>query len=179
MAILDEQEFEKLFTDWFGGLHVYACALLKDDAGAEEVVQSVFYRLWEKRETLPEIASPKAYLYGSVYHACIDRLRLGKMARARQREIGHPGDSSGATDHPATAMDGDAAEKLELRELEARYQQVVEQLPEQCRNIFQLSRFGGLRYREIAGQLGLSVKTVEAQMSKALKRLREELADYL
>jgi len=165
MAISNEQAFEKLFTDWFGGLHAYAFSLLKDDGEAEEVVQAVFCRLWERRSTLPEASSPKAYLYGCVYHACVDRLRWRKVERVRR--IGTETVSVGA------------AAKVELAELQARFERVVAGLPEQCRHIYQLSRFGELRYREIAEQLGISIKTVEAQMSKALKRLREELADYL
>jgi RNA polymerase sigma-70 factor (ECF subfamily) len=164
MAIPNEQAFEKLFTDWFGGLHAYAFSLLKDDQEAEEVVQTVFCRLWERRERLPAASSPKAYLYGCVYHACVDQLRRRKTERVRS--------------HP-TGPAGDAAGPLELAELQNRFEQVVAGLPDQCRHIYQLSRFGELRYRDIAEQLGISVKTVEAQMSKALKRLREELADYL
>ena len=187
MVISNEQAFEQLFTDWFGGLHAYACSLLNDDTEAEEVVQAVFCRLWERREKLPEASSPKAYLYGCVYHACVDQLRRRKKERARG--IGLPVESTqagyqvgGATGggHDVTATpSGDAAGRLELAELQARFDRVVAGLPEQCRHIYQLSRFGELRYRDIAEQLRISVKTVEAQMSKALKRLREELADYL
>lgn len=72
-----------------------------------------------------------------------------------------------------------ASDKAETGELEQRYQRALDELPDQCRAIFQLSRFSDLKYREIAEQLGLSVKTVEAQMSKALKLLRAKLADYL
>ena len=164
MVIPNEQAFEQLFTDWFGGLHAYAFSVLKDDSEAEEVVQAVFCRIWERRASIPEPASIKAYLYGCVYHACVDQLRR-KKARP-----------TSPIEERTTA---DAAGRLELAELEARFERALAQLPEQCRNIYQLSRFGELRYREIAEQLGISVKTVEAQVSKALKRLREELADYL
>jgi len=185
MAISNEQAFEQLFTDWFGGLHAYASSMLKDDSEAEEVVQAVFCRIWERRASIPEPASIRAYLYGCVYHACIDQLRQRKADRVRfdtragwanHRGLEAAADTSHNPGWPGAA---DAAGRLELAELEARFQRVLAQLPEQCRNIYQLSRFGELRYREIAEQLGISVKTVEAQMSKALKRLREELADYL
>ena len=72
-----------------------------------------------------------------------------------------------------------AADKIQLGQLEGRLQQVLDELPDQCRAIFQLSRFGELKYREIAEQLGISVKTVESQMNKALKLLRLKLADFL
>jgi RNA polymerase sigma-70 factor (ECF subfamily) len=167
MAILNEEVFEKLFTDWFAGLHTYACSILEDDTDAGEVVQIVFCRIWERRETLSIPGSMKAYLYGSVYHACIDALRRRKTARNRQDR------------QPETAQATRADGKMELGELEKRYTRLLDELPEQCRHIFQLSRFGDLSYGEIAEQLKISVKTVEAQMSKALKRLRRGLADYL
>jgi RNA polymerase sigma-70 factor (ECF subfamily) len=72
-----------------------------------------------------------------------------------------------------------ASAKVELGELEKKLQQAINELPDQCRAIFCLSRYGELGYKEIAGQLGISVKTVEAQISKALKRLRKKLADFL
>ena len=78
----------------------------------------------------------------------------------------------------STAVEN-ASDKVQLSQLEGRLQQVLDELPDQCRAIFQLSRFGELKYREIAEQLGISVKTVEAQMSKALKLLRLKLADFL
>jgi RNA polymerase sigma-70 factor (ECF subfamily) len=74
---------------------------------------------------------------------------------------------------------GNASDKVEAGELEARFQRALDELPKQCRAIFQLSRFSELKYREIAEQLGISVKTVEAQMGKALKLLRRQLADFL
>jgi len=178
MVITNEQAFEKLFTDWFGGLHAYALSLLKNDAEAEEVVQAVFCRLWERRTSLPEMSSPKAYLYGCVYHACVDHLRRRKTEQVeRSTHEGWEADVA-LRQWPGPAAGSDAAGRLELAELQARFEWVVAGLPGQCRHIYQLSRFGELRYRDIAEQLGISIKTVEAQMSKALKRLREELADY-
>jgi RNA polymerase sigma-70 factor (ECF subfamily) len=170
MVISNEEAFERLFTDWFAGLHAYAYSLVKDDADAEEVVQAVFCRLWERRHEIEVQTSPKAYLYGCVYHECIDWLRRAKMAHTHKTRI---------VPHPGTGLAWEAAGRLELGELEDRFNRALAELPQQCRNVFQLSRFGELRYREIAEQLGISIKTVEAQMSKALKILREKLADHL
>ena len=72
-----------------------------------------------------------------------------------------------------------SADRLSSRDLEEKIRQALNELPEQCRTIFQLSRFESMKYQEIAGQLGLSVKTVENQMGKALKRMRIKLAEYL
>jgi RNA polymerase sigma-70 factor, ECF subfamily len=112
----------------------------------------------------------KAFLYCSVYHQCMDGLRRVKQVQKYQRHV------------LQCTFEGQAAPasgKAELKELEARLQHALSQLPGQCRAIFQLSRFGGLKYREIAEQLGISIKTVEAQVCKALKHLRDQLADLL
>ena len=166
------QAFEKVFTDWFGHLYAYAMSVVKDEETAEEVVQKVFCRIWEKRERLEVHTSLKAYLYGCVYHECVNWMRREKRRRDyRSGVMGRLGSEAGKS--PDNAFD-----RVEARELEQRLQRALDELPEQCRAIFELSRFSGLKYREIADQLGISVKTVEAQMGKALKLLRCKLADY-
>jgi RNA polymerase sigma-70 factor (ECF subfamily) len=166
----DETAFDALFTDWYGKLQAYAFSVLQNEAQAEEAVQTVFCRIWEKRRQWQVHTSMKAYLYGSVYHQCMDGLRRVKQVRKYQRHV-----LQGSTEGQAAPASG----KAELKELEARLQYALSQLPDLCRAIFQLSRFGGLKYREIAEQLDISVKTVEAQVSKALKHLRDQLADLL
>jgi RNA polymerase sigma-70 factor (ECF subfamily) len=169
----DEQVFEKLFVDWYGPLHAYACSVLKDKSLAGEAVQAVFSHLWERREQLRIQASLKAYLYGSVYHECMSWLRREKIRRKyRSGLLMRLGKEAGRSAE-------NAFDKAEAGELEQRFQRALDELPGQCKAIFQLSRFSDLTYREIAEQLGISVKTVEAQMSKALKLLRVKLADYL
>jgi RNA polymerase sigma-70 factor (ECF subfamily) len=169
----DEQAFEKLFTDWYGPLHAYACAMLKDDVLAGEAVQAVFCRLWERRGWLKIQTSVKAYLFGCVYYECVSWMRREKSRRAYRAGIlvRLGGDAGNSPDR--------ASDKAEAGELESRFLKALDGLPEQCRAVFQLSRFGDLKYREIAEQLGISVKTVEAQMGKALKILRQKLADFL
>jgi RNA polymerase sigma-70 factor (ECF subfamily) len=166
------QAFEKVFTDWFGHLYAYAMSVVKDEGIAEEAVQAVFCRIWEKRERLQVHASLKAYLYGSVYHECMDWLRHRKRVEAHRRH-------AQAVHTGGRVMMESASAKVELGELEKKLQLAINELPDQCRAIFCLSRYGELGYKEIAGQLGISVKTVEAQISKALKRLRKRLADFL
>jgi RNA polymerase sigma-70 factor (ECF subfamily) len=166
----DEQAFERVFTEWFGRLHAYAFSILKDDALAEEVVQSVFCRIWEKRGGLQVHTSLRAYLYGTVYHECVNWLRQEKNSKTHRSHVLRSSSQTAAET---------AAGKTELGQLEKRLQQALDELPDQCRAIFQLSRFGELKYREIADQMGLSIKTVEAQMTKALKLLRKKLADFL
>ena len=168
----DEQVFEKLFVDWYGPLRAYACSVLRDESLAGEAVQAVFSRLWERREQVQVQTSLKAYLYGCVYHECLSWMRREKSRRAyRSGVVARLG--NGVARSPENASD-----RVEVGELEQQFQRALDELPEQCRAIFQLSRFSVLKYREIADQLGISVKTVEAQMGKALKLLRCKLADY-
>jgi RNA polymerase sigma-70 factor (ECF subfamily) len=164
-----EQTVERMFTDWFGNLYTYAFSILEDEATAEEVVQSVFCKIWERREQLQVHTSLRSYIYGSVYHECMDILRKKKNIQRHRVHVLRNGDR--ATDN--------AAGRVEMGELEQRLRQALDELPDQCRNIFNLSRFGELKYREIADLLGLSIKTVEAQMTKALKKLREKLVGYI
>jgi RNA polymerase sigma-70 factor (ECF subfamily) len=160
--------FERTFKTHFKALHAYACTILRSEAMAEEAVQNVFYKLWEKKDQVNIKESVSAYLYRAVYHECLNYMKHSKVRAAYQSHvIYHNSELEKANERTGT------------KELEARIQTALKELPEQCRTIFQMSRFEELKYREIADELGLSVKTVENQMGKALRVLREKLADLL
>lgn len=160
--------FEQVFKEHFKNLHAYACSILKDEDEAEEMVQNVFYKLWEKREKIDELQSVPAYLYRSVYNECMNYVKHEKVKKGYEAHAVHHGDiASRATDTAAA------------KELQRRLDEAMNLLPEQCRTIFQMSRFEEMKYREIADKLGLSVKTIENQMGKALKIMRTQLADYI
>jgi RNA polymerase sigma-70 factor (ECF subfamily) len=165
----DEAAFEQVFKTYFKGLHGYACSILKDEIVAEEIVQNVFFKLWDRSEKLSISGSITAYLYRAVNNESLNYLKHQKVKMAHGLFVTYR--KEGQTES--------ASGKLQLKELEARLRDALNDLPEQCRTIFQLSRFEELRYREIAEHLGLSVKTVENQMGKALKILREKLIDLL
>lgn len=165
----NEAAFEKVFKTHFKGLHGYACSILKDEMVAEEVVQNVFFKLWERTENLSINGSLTAYLYRAVNNESLNYLKHQKVKMAHGQFVAYRNERQ---------VEG-ASGKIQLKELESRLQQALNDLPEQCRTIFQLSRFEELRYREIANQMGLSIKTVENQMGKALRILREKLADLL
>lgn len=165
----NERTFEHLFKSYFKALHAYAYTIVNDEITAEEMVQTVFLKIWEKKEQLQVETSVKAYLYRSVYNCCMNYLKHKKI-KSNYRE------------HISYSMKNefdDASKKVQLTELETRLRAALNELPEQCRTIFQLSRFDELKYKEIAAHLGLSPKTVENQMGKALKILRLKLADFL
>lgn len=164
-----EQEFEQVFKSNFKSLHAYAFTIIKDDIMAEELVQNVFCRLWEKKAKLDIQTSLAAYLYRSVYHESLNYLKHLKVRSAYNSYAQTRGHNN--ADH--------AEKKLLLADLEQKLNMALAELPEQCRTIFQMSRFEELKYQEIADRLGLSIKTIENQMGKALKLLRLKLVDFL
>ena len=162
------ETFEMLFKAHFKSLYGYAHTIVKDEMAAEEMVQNVFLKIWEKKGGL-NIQSPAlAYLYKSVYHESLNYLKHQKVKAAYQAHTTYQ--MKNQADH---------ASKIMLSELEQQINKALDELPEQCRTIFQMSRFEELKYQEIADRLGLSIKTVENQMGKALKIMRLKLVDYL
>jgi len=159
--------FESIFKTHFKGLHGYACSIVKDETTAEEMVQNVFYKLWERKSQVQIEQSVAAYLYRAVYNESLNYLRHNKV-RATYQQQSMSTNTEGTETDPAT-----------LRELQQRIDSTINELPEQCRTIFQMSRFEDLKYKNIADKLGISVKTVENQMGKALRILRTKLMDYL
>lgn len=168
-AIKDEAAFEQVFKTHFKNLHAYACTITKQEAAAEEIVQQIFVKLWERSEELSISGSVAAYLYRAVYNESLNYLKHQKVRAVHQKYVEHS--MKNENEH--------AGKKLSLKELEGRLAQALNELPEQCRTIFQMSRFEELRYKEIADRLGISVKTVENQMGKALKLLRVKLVEFL
>jgi RNA polymerase sigma-70 factor, ECF subfamily len=164
-----EAAFEQLFKKHFRELHAYGFSLLKDWDAAEEIVQSLFLKLWEKNEWGNIQTSVKAYLYKSVYHDCLNYLRRQKTHLKYEAHAVH------TTASHVENTDG----KIKLSELEQRLDMALDKLPEKCRAIFHLSRFEYLKYQEIANQLEISIKTVETHMVKALRILRKEMKDFL
>ena len=135
---------------------------------AEEIVQNVFFKLWEKKDRLTINESIKAYLYRSVYNESLNYLKHRKVA-----------DWFMASALPQSYTDVDAFNQLAAKELEAHLAKALNELPEKCRTVFQMCRYEQLKYSEIAGELQISVKTVENQMGKALRLLREKLSGFL
>jgi len=165
----DEAAFEQVFKQHYKSLHAYAFTLLKDDDMAEEMVQNVFYKLWERSAELNITSTVAAYLFRAVHNESLNHLKHLKVRSQHQLYVSYRNDSHADT----------ATKKLQVKELEKRLHAALTELPEGCRTVFQLSRFEELRYSEIADVLGISIKTVENQMGKALKLLRSKLAGFL
>lgn len=165
----DSQVFNQIYLDNFPVLHRYAYTIINDRELAEEMVHQVFLKILERKEPIKIHTSLKAYLFRSVNNECLNHIKHEKVKQNYQTYATNKMENQVET----------PSNKLAFKELEIHLKEAINGLPEQCRTIFQLSRFEELKYGEIANQLGLSIKTVEGQMSKALKRLRVELADYL
>ncbi|MBX2921195.1 MAG: RNA polymerase sigma-70 factor [Chitinophagaceae bacterium] len=161
--------FETIFKKFYEELYRYAYTLIKNEFAAEGIVQQVFLKLWEKKDELSIGISAKAYLYKSIYNHCLNYIKHQQIKSVHEKYI---------TRQPPSFAEN-AEHKILGKELQEHIRVALDDLPEQCGIIFRLSRFEGLKYQEIALQLGLSVKTIEAQMGKALRLLRLKLAAYL
>lgn len=139
--------------------------IIGDGDAAHDVVQDVFIKLWNRREEVSAILNKKAYLFKSVINSSITYLENNKnKTRIGELKI----EASGTTDS-----------QVLVKELEAKIQLALNTLPPKCKAIFVLSRFEGLKNKEISDYLGLSIKTVENQMGIALKKMKEDLKHYL
>ncbi len=164
----DEGAYDAIFRAWYPVLVRVATALLREPDAAEEVAQDVMLELWRRRHVLDAGVSLRGYLLRSIRNRALNHLRHMRVRRATQ------GDVEALYDAPLPADQPIAAEELATAARVA-----VADLPPRCREIFELSRVDGLKYSEIAEALGISPKTVEAQMGKALRILRERLAPWL
>jgi RNA polymerase sigma-70 factor (ECF subfamily) len=158
-----------VFRTHYAGMASFVQRFVHTPQVAEELVQDIFLKLWTKRAQLTEIETLKTYLYRAARNQALNHLRRLKLERRWQEE--HADDSEGMTTY---AADDDASEQ----ELAAAVHEAVGRLPPRCREIFLLSRDGGLTYAEIARSLDISIKTVETQMGRALKALRGALARF-
>ena len=162
----DENAFKTLFFQFFSPLCIFAHRYIERWETCEDVVQESFLKIWENRKSIRIETSARNFLVTSVRNNCIDYLRKQELELAwKQWKI-----SKG--DEPS----GDIYSIVELRTMLA---EALDKLPENTRLIFEKNRFEGKKYTEIAEEQQISVKTVEAHISKALKILRVELKDYL
>jgi len=161
----DVKEYESLFRSSYVSLVKYARTLIKDNDTAEEIVQELFFRLWQSRENLKIDTSLNGYLFRSVHNRCLHYIEHNKVVlrHAEEMLIQQP-------ENQDTPLD-----ILRYKELQAKIAGVLERLPDRCGRIFCMNRFEGLKYNEIAEKLSVSIKTVESNMGKALKEFRKVL----
>lgn len=162
------EPFEQLFRRYYAPLVVYASKYVSGMDVAREIVQDFFVKLYEKRNTLSIDVSVKSYLYRSVYNCCINYINQRNIQNKHLKNI------------EQERIDEDNLEN-EINSIELQYKisQIIEELPAKCKRIFKMNRLEGFKNDEIAANLNLSKRTVETQISKALRILRKKLSDYI
>lgn len=172
VATGDYLAFRELFTKHYHALCNYAMRVVVTKEIAEEVVSDVFVKLWKNREQIEVHTSFQAYIYRAVRNQALDYLKL-KVHRQYER------DSLDSVQWNMSHADHfSPMEEMSFNEVYNHIEGCIKDLPRQCQLIFRLSREEGLRYRDIAEKLEISVKTVETQMSRALKVLRERVPEH-
>ena len=169
----EKSAFEEIYYDFFGVMYHLSLQYLHEERISEEIVQDTFLKLWEIRETLNEEFNMRNFLYTITKNNCLNYLRNQKIALKHQENI----------KYLEMQFNYEALERLgsfiEFEELRTKIEKAVAALPDDLRETFLLSRFEEIPYKEIARKQSISIKTVEAHMTKALKILRHELKDYL
>jgi RNA polymerase sigma-70 factor (ECF subfamily) len=169
ISLGDLQSFEVLFRQYYQILCGFALKFVNDEDTAEEIVQDLFYKLWEKRMELQINTSVKSYLFSAVHNRCLKFIEHRNVEyKYRNYYLQHE-----------LEIDSEPHDSADINELQGIINHTLNSLPDRCSRIFKLNRFEGLKYHEIAKKLSISVKTVEANMGKALRLLRKNLKDYV
>jgi len=165
----DTFAFEQVFRQYYSGLCSYANQILHDAGESEEIVQEFFVQFWQKRESVEISTSLKSYLFRAVHNSCLNQIKHQKVrenfAQNVHRENPDPESSQANT--------------LDTKDMQKAIQNAIESLPPERKKVFMMVRYEERRYKEVADLLGISVKTVENQMGKAMQYLRKALNDYL
>ncbi len=164
----EESAYELLFNEFYRVLTVYANKYVRDIETAKEIVQDLFVHLYEKRENLDINSSLKSYLFRSTHNRCINYINAQKI-RIQHAEY---------VFKTADATEDILEQEVNKTELEQALFTAINQLPPKCQSIFKMNRFEGLSNTEIAEKLKLSKRTVETQISKALRILRIKIEPY-
>ncbi len=165
----DYVAFEKLYKRFYYILTHYAYRYMKCPELANDMVSEVFYKLWKKRDSISVTTSLQSYLFTAVRNRCLDQLRVENRVDKCDDSVLIDLDSSSST----------PLQHAIAEELQQKIENAIEALPKDRRKVFRMSRDNGLKYKEIADTLGISIKTVETQMGRALKFLRGELTEYI
>jgi RNA polymerase sigma-70 factor (ECF subfamily) len=164
----DRTVFEHIFRNYYPELCRFVLRYLPDKLIAEEVIQDLFCKLWFRREELIINTSLKSYLFRAAVNFSLNHIRHQEMQRKYVDYVGFEVDDVSAGS-PEDADD----------ELSGLFHKALLELPEKRREIFEMSRFEGLKYHEIAKKLGINIKTVETQMTRALEFMRNYLKEFI
>ena len=165
----DKLAFQVLFEKYYSQLTHFAYIYLKEKDTSEELVQDFFVKFWIKREIIFISTSVKSYLYSSIRNKSLNYLRDRKDDLSISTNLHIINTIAGSEDNY----------EIDFVELQTQINSAVESLPEKCKNIFKLSRYNKLTYKQIAEKQEVSERTVESQMRIALQKLREKLKPIL
>jgi RNA polymerase sigma-70 factor (ECF subfamily) len=171
----DEKAFEAIFYAWYHSLLHFCNEYIFDTETSRNIVQSVYMKLWERRHSIDESKSLKAFLYTMARNECLSYLRHLKT------EVSFVNNISATFDDQMLAYDALNEldfKSLDLEKIESVISETIASLPDRCREVFSMSRYGNLKNREIALKLNITEKAVEANITRAVKILRVNLKDY-
>jgi RNA polymerase sigma-70 factor, ECF subfamily len=173
----DQRAYGMLIRLYFQPLTIYAKSITLDSEQAKDIVQEVFVKIWNARNSLDVRSSLKSYLYRMTHNACIDQLRKDK-SRSSTKSVSY--DDSQHRMQAFEIQDQEIFFDLMFsEELEVLLQNAIDQLPGQCREIFILCRYEQLSYQEISQKLTISLSTVKTQMVRAMKKLHESMKIFI
>lgn len=164
--------YELFFRRYYVSLCGFATRYVQEPDAAEEIVQGIFVKLWENRSRIFIETSLKSYLFRTTYNKCHNHL---SHARVKSKYLSMALEAYARNE----AIHDPVYDSLAYKELNDKITEAIEKLPSECKRIFKMSRFDGMKYAEIAAQLNISVKTIETQISRALSRLRKELKEWI
>lgn len=170
----DKAAFERLYVSYYHRLRGVALSYTNDEQLAEDVVQTVFLKLWKRRHDWKPTGSVRGYLFSAVVNEALNSVRNAKVRREVSLDYA---ESSRITEMDEEEVMPQERERHNIR-LQGHIAQAIDALPQSSRQIFILNRFSGLSYEEIADHLNISVNTVSTQMARALKALRKRLFRY-
>lgn len=171
------KEFNTLFSNYQGVFIRFAKTYVPDEATAEDIVIDSLIYYWENRHTLSSSSNIPAYIMKVVKHRCLNFLRDRNVREDIERSIWDHEDR--VRNLKIISLEACDPEELFSSEVQYLIDEALKRMPEKTRTIFIMSRFENIKYKEIASQLNLSVKSVEFHISKALTILRKDLKDYL
>ncbi len=167
--------YRDLFYQYHGRLVLFAHKFTGDLQVSQDIVQDAFLKLWEKSPSLASLDVPRAYLFQSVKNSCLNHIRHIKIRHSAEGQI--VSQLLEAEKNHFLNQD-DPLQSLLEQDVQRKIDEIIQSMPEKCREVFLLSRTEMLKNREIADRLGISVKMVEKQISKALMILRANLSEY-
>lgn len=161
--------FETIYAQYYTGLCTYANNFILDADEAEEIVQGIILKMWEQKENIENINSLKSYLFRSVKNTCLNQIKHQKLEEKYREKAWVE----------LKKIEADFIDPYHNTELESQINEAIQDLPERCREVFEMSRFEGKKNKEISEHFDISVKAVEANITRALTILRKKISEYM